>query len=446
MSTVGVIGAGIAGLTAAYRLRSEGHEPVVLESEDRTGGVIRSEHANGFLVEHGPNSIQSNSPLLDELIERHDLEESVVRAGSAARNRYIVRDGRLEPAPLSPMKLVGSGLFGRRAKLRLLREPFVPPRRSNAEESVASFIRRRLGTEFLEYGMNPFIAGVYAGDPEQLSVRHALPALYEMEQTSGSIIKGQMDTRSGATSAAETHRMYSFAEGLERLPAAIASSLGSAVRTDAPVGHIAPEGHRWSINSERFDAVICTAPLHRFTDIHIETDLDPAALENVVYAPLSVVALGYHRADVQHSLDGFGMLVPEVEREISVLGTLFTSSIFPARAPEDHVLLTSFVGGMRHSEQAGWTDDELYSLVHADLKKLLSISSAPVFRRRIHWAQAIPQYNVGYGDVLSLIDRLEDDMPGFFMAGNFRRGISVGDAADSGDGAARRCTRFLASA
>lgn len=446
MSTVGVIGAGIAGLTAAYRLRSEGFEPVVLESEDRAGGVIRSEQANGFLIEHGPNSIQSNSPLLDELIERHGLEESVVRAGSAARNRYIVRDSRLEPAPLSPMKLVGSGLFGRKAKLRLLREPFVPPYRSDGEESVASFIQRRLGREFLDYGMNPFIAGVYAGDPEQLSVQHALPALYEMEQASGSIIKGQMDIRSGANSAAETHRMYSFAEGLERLPAAIASSLGNAVRTDEPVRHIALEGRTWRVNSQRFDAVICTAPLHSFTDIRLQTDFDLAPLENVTYAPLSVVALGYRRADVQHSLDGFGMLVPEVERDIDVLGTLFTSSIFPARAPEDHVLLTSFVGGMRHSDQAGWTDDELYSMVHADLKKLLTISGAPVFHRRIHWMQAIPQYNVGYGDVLSLIDQLEDSMPGFFMAGNFRSGISVGDAADSGDEAARRCARLLGAA
>lgn len=445
MPSVAVIGAGIAGLSAAFKLKKGGFDPVVLEAKDRVGGVIATEQSDGFLVEHGPNSVQSHSGTLDELIQQVGLEPEKVHATSAARNRFIVRDGRPQAAPLSPMKLATSDLFGSAAKFRLLREPFVPPSDPAAEESVADFVRRRLGDEFLDYGMNPFLAGVYAGDPEKLSIRYALPELYNMEQESGSIVKGRMDRRGGAASAAETHRMYSFGKGLQQLPDAIGRELGSAVRTGSRIEKLAVEGNSWRIGQDAFEAVVFAFPLHRLADTQLPHGADTKVLEDVVYPPLSVVAMGYRREDVGHALDGFGMLVPEVERAYRILGTLFTSSIFPGRAPANHVLLTSFVGGMRNPDQARRPSQALFEDVHGDLEQLLSIRGRPVFQRHVFWEKSIPQYNLGYGEVLNAIERLETSFPGLFMAGNYRGGISVGNAAESGSQAARRCAAYLGS-
>ncbi len=447
MPKVAVIGAGIAGLAAAHQLRQMGIEPVVLEAGSRAGGVIASELIDGFLVERGPNSIQSHSPLISDLIDQLGIQDRVVRASEGARNRFIVRDGRPVAAPLSPLQLAGSELFGARAKLRLLREPFVAPGNPAIEESVADFIRRRLGGEFLDYGMNPFVGGVYAGDPERLSIRYAFPSLFRMEQESGSIIRGQIDRQRDASSATDTHRMFSFRGGLQELPLAMAASLGDAIRYDSPVQEVRPSNGSWTIltdRSDHFDAIIAAVPLYRLATLigHFVSELSP--FRDVSYPPLSVVALGYRKTAIRHPLDGFGMLIPEVERSFQILGTLFTSSIFPGRAPEGHVLLTSFVGGARRPELAGKSSDQLFDVVHADLSRLLGISDRPTFRHHVFWEHAIPQYTIGYGSVLRAADQLEEENPGVFVAGNFRNGISVGETAQSGHDAAVRCSTFLA--
>ena len=448
MKDVVVIGGGIAGLAAAYRLEKSGADVVLLEARPRIGGMIRSETADGYLVEYGPNSIQSRTPILERLIAELELESERIEASEAARVRYIVKGGRPVAAPSSPASLLSSPLFGAGAKLRVMREPFVPPANPRTEESVADFVKRRLGPAFLDYGMDPFVAGVYAGDPKVLSVKHAFPSLVEMEQKHGSIIKGQIEKRRDAATAVATGRMFSFQGGIETLVRGLASRL-SDVRTRQRVEELSQIQQGWRVRSTQETlearAVLYAAPLHALSDVAVPDDAGLHVLTGVEYPPLSVVHLGFKRAHVAHQLDGFGMLVPALEREFQVLGTLFISSIFPYRAPDGYVLLTTFVGGMRHPDLGAGDPAELLRVVRRDLDRLLGLRDAPAFERVHQWKRSIPQYRLGYDAVIERIGMLERSWQGWFMAGNYLNGVSVGEAATSGDDAALRCAAHLNS-
>ena len=461
---VAVIGAGIAGLTAAFRLRLAGAEPVVFEVQARAGGVIGTERIGKFLVEFGPTTIQAANPVLDALIRDAGLEPDRLPASKTARKRYIVRGGKPVAAPSSPADLVTGSLFSARARRRALREPLIPKSRPAEEESVADFVRRRFGPEVLDYGMDPLVAGVYGGDPKRLAIRHAFPGIWRMEQESGSIIRAMLRRRKDQKDRT-AGGMFSFRKGLGQLPEALADALDDRLRLFTPVRRLERQGARWIVSGDRllsggkkttwsepFDAVVYAASLHALTSIVLPEGPSLEPLARVVYAPLAVVAMGFRREHVGHPLDGFGMLVPSVERNIRILGALFTSSIFSgrssasstfqsdvARAPAGHVLLTTIIGGMRNPALASLPKKEAYDLVLGDLRRLLDISGEPVFQWHTSWERAVPQYNIGYGKTLAAIDRLEAAWPGWFMAGNYRMGVSIADAAKSGEEAARRC-------
>lgn len=456
MASVGVIGAGIAGLTAAYQLHRAGLDVTVFEATDRVGGKIRTERADGYLLEHGPNTIQTATPLMNTLIDQLGLADDVVEADAAAKKRYVVRGGQPLPLPTSPLAFFRSNLLSTRGKLRLLAEPFISAADSDADESLADFTRRRLGQELLDYGLNPFVAGIFAGDPETLSVQHAFGRLYALEQEHGSLFKGvlhQMRNRTPSDAPGDSgpaRRMFSFRDGLQTLPKALAAPL--TIRRAAPVMRLRRSNAQWRLTvppegtapgNHAFDAVISTVPLHRFAALDFDTDLDRSLFARVMYPPVSVIAMGYRRADVGHPLDGFGMLVPEVEDRYQILGTIFSSALFPDRAPDGHVLLTTFVGGARHPVLGRAPDDQQQAIVERDLKALLDIDGRPTFVRPVRWPHAIPQYTLGYGSVKRQIDQLEARHSALFLAGNYRDGISVGDAMHSGQDAAQRCMRTI---
>ncbi|PSQ80905.1 MAG: protoporphyrinogen oxidase [Bacteroidetes bacterium QS_8_68_15] len=484
MSSVGVIGAGIAGLTAAYRLEEAGLAPTVFEQRARPGGMIHSERFDApttegeYLVEFGPNSLRASTSLLRELFDDLDLTEEHVEAADAAARRYVVFSGRPVALPGSLRELLSTELLSPQAKLRLLAEPFVGS--VDDEESVAEFARRRLGTEVLDYGLNPFTAGVFAGDPEELSIQHAFPRIHALEQTHGSLLGGGVRSAAGrwvqrmvGGSAEEDATLpqrgvFSLESGLEALPYALADHLSSGgVRYETAVRSLHRSSHAggdadtasWrvrssrdaggaSLDEERFDALVWAAPLPELLRCTDAVSADFAPLEEVSYPPVSVVAMGFPRDRVEHPLDGFGLLVPEAEATprggCRSLGTLFSSSVFPHRAPEGRVLLTTFVGGTRNPELAGASDEEVFEAAHHDLRYLLGAYDPPVFQRRMHWPRAIPQYHVGYGGVKDAIDQIEADAPGLHLAGNYRSGVSVGDAAESGNEAARRIAERVA--
>ena len=449
MARVGIIGAGIAGLTAAYQLHQAGIDVQVLEATDRPGGVIRSDDTNGFLVEAGPNTLRP-SPLLERLIESLDLDAERVWANDEARRRYVVRDGRPVPLPMSVGDFLTTDLFSARAKLRLLAEPFIGPSDAD-DESLAAFTRRRLGPEVLDYAVAPFVGGVFAGDPERLSARHAFEKLVSLEEEHGSLFWGAV--RSNSDDGDETPSgLYSFRDGAEALPQALAAALDGRVTYNAPVTRLSRTDTRWAAHIDAsdgasptpsFDTLLCTVPLHALGDLAVDTLVDRTPLREVEYPPVHVVALGYDHDDIAHPLDGFGMLVPPVEDRFDILGTLFSSTLFPGRAPDDTALLTTFVGGARNPALARRPEDALQSVVERDLARLLGVEGTPTFAHHVHWPRAIPQYTPGYGAVKDTLAALEAEHPALFFAGNYRQGVSVGDAAASGADAATRIQNAL---
>lgn len=446
MARIGVIGAGIAGLTAAHHLHAHDVPVVVLEARDRPGGVIRTHREAGFLVEAGPNSLRS-TPFLHRLVEALDLSEERVWADETASRRYIRRDGRLVPVPMSIGGFLTTDLLSTSAKLRLLAEPFVRARSpEQAEESLAGFIRRRLGPEVLNYAVAPFVGGVYAGDPDRLSARHTFGRLVEWEREYGSLFWGALRGGRDDEEADVPSGLFSFRKGLETLPRALADALDGAIEYGTEVTAIEAAGSGWAVHADTaggpdtydVDGLICTVPLHTLGALDLDTQTDLSALQAVAYPPVQVVALGYERSAIDHPLDGFGLLVPPVEADLDVLGTLFSSTLFPGRAPDDHALLTTFVGGARAPALARREDAAVRSIVERDLDRLLGVDGAPVFSRHVHWPRAIPQYRRNHGAVKETLNTLEARHPTLAFAGNYRDGVAVGDAAESGRAAAER--------
>lgn len=457
MPRVAIIGGGITGLTAAYLLGKEGVSVSLYDDRDRPGGVIRTTASGGFLAEHGPNSILLTSPSIMELIRDAGLEGRVRAPGKVARNRFIVRGKKPLRLPLSPGEFLTTPLFSLRAKLRLLREPFIRRAPADAEESLGEFVRRRIGREFLEYAVNPFVAGVYAGDPERLSVRHSFPKLHELEQRYGSLIRGQLlgarERKQRAEKGKNEAGIISFDGGLQVLTDALASALGPALKTGTVVRSLRRTDGRWEVVPETgeaisdFDAVLYAGSAHALASMSVGNGrvADFSSLAAIRYPPVSSLVLGFRREHVDHPLDGFGVLVPEAE-PFAILGALFSSSLFPGRAPEGHVAITCFLGGTRRPETASGQTGELVETALRDLRMLLGVRGEPTFVHRAFYGRAIPQYDVGYGRHLEAMARAERDLPGLFIAGNFRDGVSLGNSIVSGREAAGRIARHLAGA
>lgn len=454
-----VVGAGLTGLSTAHHLRRAGHEVTVVDAGDAPGGVMRSVARDGWLAERGPNSCMLTADVA-AMIDAAGATPALLRAAPAGQVRYIVRDGRPVALPMSPPAFVRTPLFGAAGKLRLLREPFVARRAEGGDESIADFVRRRLGREVLDWAIDPFVSGVYAGDPERLSVGHAFPRLVALEREHGSLIRGAiaMARKRGAaraTEAASGQRgaMISFRGGMEALPAALARTLGPRVQCGTRLVAIAPQpgggvrallerdGVRADVDA---DAVVLTLPLHALAHVA----LPEAARGHVAtvaacrYPAVHSLALGFRREQVAHPLDGFGMLVPRREGR-TLLGTLFSSSLFPDRAPAGHVLLTCFVGGMRRPDLAGATTGELLPVVLAELQALLGVRGEPVFVEHAAWPHAIPQYELGHDRIVTAAEALERTVPGVILDGQFRRGVSVGDCVTAGATVAGRVVALL---
>lgn len=439
MQKVAIIGAGITGLTAGFELKQRGVDCTVYEASDRVGGCIETVREDGFLVECGPNSILDTHPNLGKLIARLGIEGNKLPAKPAASNRFIVRDGRPIALPVSPPAFIKSKAFSPKAKLRLLREPFIKSK-SNEQESLADFVVRRLGQEFLDYAINPFVSGVYAGDPAKLSTAHAFPKLYALEQEYGSLIKGAIKgakkRKQRAETASKDARMFTFDDGMEVLPRHLAAKLGDAVRLNTPTdGFQCLENRSWNVNGEEFTDVLLAIPAHAMAQL--DTPFDLSSFSGIYYPPVASLSLGFGINQFMHRLNGFGMLIPKVENRFS-LGALFPSSVFSGRAPGGMALLTVFIGGSQSPGRALLDEDEMLANVLDDLRGLLGLDGAPDFKHISVWPKAIPQYVVGYEKHLNYMAQMEKEYPGIHFAGHYRDGISVANSILSGIDVAER--------
>lgn len=434
MADILVVGAGISGLSSAWFLKQKGHRVRVVEAAPQAGGCLRSVRAGDFLVEGGPNSTLDRGTALAELARDVGLADEVVEANRAARRRYIVKDGRLLPLPAGPGAFIRTPLFSPAAKLRLLLEPF--HRRSTREESVAEFVRRRLGPEFLDWAVDPFVSGVYAGDPNRLSVRSATAKIYALEAEYGSLFVGAIMRllHGRASGPTPTGRLIAFRGGMQALPDAVTAALGGAVYCGEPVRGLSARPGGWQVETDKqhYQAEQVVLALPAYHAAELLAPLDPELAEplgEINYPPVASVALGFDREQVGHPLDGFGALIPR-RLGIEILGTLFSSTLFPGRAPEGKVLLTAFIGGARNPAVGQRTEEELAARVLADLRPLLGIDGEPSFSRVTLWPRAIPQYELGHPGRIARIDRALLRWPGLHLRANWRDGISVADCVN----------------
>lgn len=438
MSKTCIIGAGISGLALAWQKKRRGEDCCILESSGQVGGAMRSYREGGHLAEEGPNSILLNSAPIEEfLYSIPGLKERIVEASPEANKRFIVRDGRLQAVPTGPLSAITTRLWSLAGKLRVLKEPFIGPAPVDCEESVADFVRRRLGEELYRYAINPLVGGIYAGDPEQLSLRYGFPKLYALDQAHGGMIRGGISKMLAArkqTGPKVRKRIISFQDGMGELPEKLAAALAPQLQTQVSIQSIQEKAAGWQVEWHNpdgpqvavFDELILTLPAHRLSQLPLKKEIleAMAPLQHIEYPPVSVLSLGYKRSQVQHALDGFGGLVPECEGR-KILGVLFPSSLFSGRAPSDEVLLSVFVGGDRQPELATADTEALKAYVLPEIEALLGVNAAPTFVHHKHWAQAIPQYKLGYGKHLVQMLEIEQRYPGLKLAGNYRSGISV---------------------
>lgn len=456
MKTVAIIGGGITGLTAAFRLAQKRIPVTIYEAGGRVGGVIQTMRQNGYLAEYGPNSILETSPKVTELVRDLGLEKRKLYSDPRAESRYIVRYGR--PILMSDSKIgfFKTPLFSARAKARLVAEPFIRRAPADCEETLEQFVLRRLGREFLDYAINPFVAGVYAGNPARLSVKEAFPKLHALEQKYGSLIVGQFlgarDRKKSGEVSKQNAKKFSFDEGLQVLTDTLREKLAEQIELQAPVTAIERTANGWTVkcrsqgrDEEReHEAVLFAAPAHKLADIKIETGMifDWGSLEKIEYPPVTSIVFGFRRKDVAHPCQGFGALIPEVEK-FNSLGVIFSSALFPNRAPKGHLTVTCYVGGSRNPQLALADKSTLRPLVLEDLKKLLGVKGEPTFEHYFVYRKAIPQYVVGYGKKKELMNEIESRAPGFFMAGHYRDGIALSDSIVSGDKAADKIAHFI---
>lgn len=445
---VAIVGAGITGLTAALRLTQRGCRVTVLERGAQPGGSIRSTSENQWLYEAGPNSLQYGKDLR-QLVQELGLEAELVQAAPAAKRRFVVRGGRFVQVPSSPPAFLGSPLFGLRTKLSLPLELFSRSRVRTTDLSLAELVRSHFTQELVDYAVNPLVAGIYAGDPEKLSVRHAFPSLWSAERSHGSLIRGMMAGAKARKAAGEggIPPLVSFQRGLQTLTDALAAKLPpGSLQLNATVETLLPgKPHRlvWrqgeQTQSGEFDAVVLAAPAGALAQLTVGTlgERPLASLDNIPHPPVSSLFLGYKRDQVGHPLDGFGGLVPAVEHR-NVLGILFSSTLFPHRAPEGHAALTVFVGGMRQPELARLSSAEILARIDQDLRDLVGVKGSPVFLRHTFWPRAIPQYVLGFERWQEQLTALENRHARLFIGGNVRDGISVPDCVKSGQKLADR--------
>jgi oxygen-dependent protoporphyrinogen oxidase len=464
-----VIGGGISGLATAYALQtSAGTEAnyLLLESSGHLGGKITTESADGFLIEGGPDSFLTQKRAAVDLCRELGLGDQIIGSNhTATPSTYVLNRGRLHPmpegmmlmAPTMILPILRSGLISWPGKLRMGLEIFVGRNETNPDESLASFVRRRMGQELLEKIAGPLMAGIHAGDPERLSLRSTFPIFADMEKTHRSLVLGMMKrkkaqagqaAKAAKTSAAKPPSMFTtLSGGLQQLPDAIAARLNpQQVGLNCRVQSLAMEGDQYRIgladgSSILADNVVFTTPAYVTADI--VQQLDPVLaqkLRAIPYVSTSTVSLAFRRSELTCALNGFGFIVPAAEgRKINACS--WSSTKFSHRAPEGCVLMRVFIGGALTEDLAEQDEATLIDIARQELRQIMGITATPVLARAYRWKKSNPQYNVGHSVLVDEIDQAVAEHPGLFLAGAAFRGSGIPDCIQSGMDTVRKITQ-----
>lgn len=430
MAKICVIGAGISGLTASYTLGNQGHTVDLIESSDRVGGVIRTHKEAGYLCELGPNTFFLKDEEVREFLEEIGAMDEVLRPNENAKRRYVVQHAGIQELPGSLMGFIRSGIFSWRAKLGLFLEPFA--KRGIGDESIASFARRRLGKEILNYAINPFVSGVYAGDTERISVKYAFPKLYEMEQKYGSLLVGMMRSKRGMK-----REVITFNEGMETLPKLIAKRLKGRLRLNSRVDKIVKRGEKWEVavngESEEYDELVVAVPGDKLTKLPFPEALveDLEFTQAIDYQSVAIITLGFRDEQIGKPLEGFGFLVPSVEKR-KIMGAIVPSAIVKGRAPKGNTLICAFAGGAGNQGVTELSESDLVTLAQAELGDLMGIEGDAEYSHVKVWKSGIRQYNVGFGKFLEKIEGVEGKYEGIRFIGSYRNGVGLADCIKTG--------------
>jgi oxygen-dependent protoporphyrinogen oxidase len=458
-----VIGAGISGLACAYRLKQSGIPCLVLEARDRAGGVIATVRRSGFLFETGPQCPRFPRALW-QLVRELNLENEFV-AGDPKAKRYILRNGRLHRAPFSPQGLITTGLVGLGSKLRILTEVLGSSRPPLQEETLADFVQRKFGVEVLHYLVDPLISTIFLGDTHKMGMESAFPALVEWERNHGSLVRGAIRALNTKRRAAKENpspqragtgrngnalqvtdslpALGSFRSGMAALPEKLATELHREIRYNAAIAGVEQnrKGNRgadtgWQItlaSGERISAEHLIFAVPAYAAAHLLESTEPqlaAHLKTIEYAPICAVASAYDRSQVSNALDGFGFMVPRREG-LETICTFWNSSLFPQRAPDGKMLMTSFARTARSQNGAPWNEGDCAKVVEGENAVALGIKGPPI--DRVVWSdsRALPQYNLGHTQIVKGIQSLLLQIPGLSIVGNFLRGRSIGDCVEA---------------
>jgi protoporphyrinogen/coproporphyrinogen III oxidase len=455
-----IVGGGIAGLSAAWRLQqlrqesSAHYQITLLESSSQLGGKLRTEHVDGLTIESGPDSFLSYKPAGIQFARELGIEDQIIGTRDSGAGTFILRDGQLEPLPegitmLVPTKLgplARSRLLSPRGKARMAAEYFVPPKQDDADESIGSFITRRLGREAFEHMAQPLLSGIFAGDADQLSLAATFPRLREIERTHGGLIKGMLEQRRTAAKPDQAEKpayppFVSFAGGMGYLADAVTKRLDAVnLRTNTKATRIGRSEHGYLVylGSEivRADEILLATPADVSADLIGILDGELAALlRRIPYVSSATISLAYRTSDVQGLQAGRGFVIPHVEnRELTAV--TWASNKFDGRAPAGMSLLRTFVGRAGREDAVGLSDRELLAVVKRELFEILGIEAEPVLHRINRWHRAMPQYVIGHVDRVQQIDHRIQSLPGISLLGAAFHGVGIPDCISSGTNSA----------
>jgi oxygen-dependent protoporphyrinogen oxidase len=468
-----VIGAGLSGLAAAQRLVARAAasrqplEVVVLDAKDRAGGAIWTHQRGGYVLEGGADSFITNKPQAVDLCQSLGLGPRLIPTDNRYRRSFVVRQGKLAPVPegfvlMAPnrlLPLLTSPILSARGKLRVLMEPLVPRKSDDGDESLAAFVRRRLGREALERLVQPLVGGIYTADPADLSLKATLPQFAAMEREHGSLIRAARHEAKKTrvlerqSSGARYGLFLSIDDGMETLIRSLSASLPpGSLRLNTPVRRVGRNeaGDLWRV--ELLDgppidarAVLVTTESHAAARLLDGFDPDLALhLRSIPYASSVIANVAYRRDQVAHPLDGFGVVVPAIENR-SILAVSFTSVKFPSRAPAGTVLMRVFIGGATQPDLFDLADPEIEALIARELGALLGVAGPPILVEIGRHTRAMPQYTLGHLDRVASIHSHLSNHSGLFLAGNAYDGVGIPDCIRSGQTAAEAIAGLVAA-